>query len=557
MADDIITVDKITAADTRQQAANSSHTIYNNFTYCTGPSNEQRRSPVAMITDQLTQLGCISDCIFWKSKDGVFLGCNDAFARSVQLSSASAVIGKTDYDLPVQEKDSDGFRVDDEDVFKSGQPKLNIEEKLTFTDGRTMYLKTSKVPVFDADGNRQGVLGVYNDITELKLAQHKAEAANKAKSEFIANMSHDLRTPMNGILGMIDEINYLAADIRQLTAEPTEDSLSTIQAMASNIQEYVNIAKNSTGELLTFFTEVLETIRLESGQRKQLTEHFKLSQSLQKAMDLLRPTADHKNLNLTSQIHADVPNTLYGARLSLERILLELISNALKFTKQGNVDVSVKLLSTANYQAGDTVQLEIVVADTGIGIPDDKFEDIFENFSRLSSSYQGVYKGYGLGLHAVKCHVETMQGSIVVESKLGSGSRFICRLPFLISDQAPSATDPTERVVDWRACLQQLGGDKKMTEEVLRMCAHALTESKAHIQQSAQTHNYPALADELEKISSSVCYLKLPQLEKALQRLQATLNAKPQAQTPIEQACQALTRTIDNFVAACAERQFG
>jgi PAS domain S-box-containing protein len=553
LSEEIFTSIQADLSDLKDTSSAQPQTIYNHFTYLTNEAFGKTRSPIPMITDQLTQLGCISDCIFWKNKDGFFLGCNDAFAHSVKLKSAAEVIGKTDYDLPVQQKDSDHFRRDDCGVFETRTPKLNIEEKRTFTDGRVMYLRTSKIPIFNAAGEPQGVLGVYNDITELKLLQKQAEAANKAKSEFIANMSHDLRTPMNGIIGMVDEIGHLAEDIKKTVLNSPELAPAALLSMASNIQEYVDIAKGSTHELLAFFNEILENISLESGKTKHVYEHFFVEKSIQKNIALLRPTANNKNMALHVAISSNVPNHLYGARASFERILLELLSNAVKFTAQGQITVSVDLAGPTTYQVGDPVTLIVRVTDTGIGIPEDKHDEIFESFSRLSSSYRGVYPGYGLGLHAVKHYVKNMRGDIRVDSEVGRGSCFTCTLPFVISNQGPSIENVTEIAIDWACCLEQLGGDKKMVLEILSMCSQALISSKTTLQKALQEQDYYRLESELEKIFCSICYLKLPTLEKALQKLQTALQEKPRAHSFIEISYQELTEAIDLFVIACEQ----
>lgn len=143
--------------------------------------------------------------VFWKDRKGVYLGCNSCFARSVGLSSPQEVIGKTDYDLPIKKEDSDDYCRGDKQVTQSRQPKLNIEEEQTLLNGQKNFLLTSKIPVFNKHHDVIGVLGVYSNITDLKNAK-QLEATNAAKSEFIANMSHDLRTPITGMLGLVQDM---------------------------------------------------------------------------------------------------------------------------------------------------------------------------------------------------------------------------------------------------------------------------------------------------------------------------------------------------------------
>lgn len=575
--------------------------IYNNFTCFSDNERGHSRDPVVEITDYLTELGCISDCVFWKSKSGVFLGCNDAFAHSMRFANAKEILGKTDHDTAVKREDVNCFLHDDREVMETRSPKLNIEETLTFDDGQVVFLRTHKVPVFDSSGDVQGVLGVYTDITELKLAQRKAETANKAKSEFIANMSHDLRTPMAGVMGLLTELGCLADDIQtearegrqslldallgcaapsdqfqerrekgrpfssfsDTRSESNADSIrgpntfEKIQSMASLIRDYVNVARSSTDELLGFFNEILEIISLGSGKLESVDEDFSLLQVLKKNVDLLQPTANHKRLKLSANIDCNVPDCLRGMRRSLDRILLNLISNALKFTQVGSVDVRVSLSISPNYQIGDVIDLRFCIEDTGIGIPDDKLDEIFEHFSRLSSSYDGVYKGHGLGLFAVRRYVESMNGSIKVLSKLGEGTRFIARIPFevvALSETSKETVARQNHVIDWVGCLQIFEGNEAMTCEILKMCAEGLDASKQVIERAYLEHDILALRAELYKVCGGVCYLRLPQLEGALEVFQLTVREKPTDKRAMDEAYAILKQAMQNYHDACIAR---
>ncbi len=157
--------------------------------------------------------------IFWKDKNSVFLGCNETFAKSAGLSSPKEIIGKTDYDLPWTKTESDNYRADDKAVMQKGVPKLHIEETQTFSDGKKITLSTSKVPLFDPKGDIFGVVCIYTDITEKKRKEIELEktkqlalASSQAKSEFIANMSHDIRTPITGVVGMLQDLLSVAHD---------------------------------------------------------------------------------------------------------------------------------------------------------------------------------------------------------------------------------------------------------------------------------------------------------------------------------------------------------
>ena len=376
--------------------------------------------------------------IFWKNTEGVYLGCNDSFAKSIDLLSSSDVIGKTDYDLPVKKEDSDSYRKDDHEVIQSKKGKLNIEERQTLDSGEIVFLLTSKVPFYDPNGNVLGLIGMYHDITELKTSKNKAEAANKAKSEFIANMSHDIRTPMAGVMGMFAESKEL---IKELAEHPSDCS-----DIPSQIAGLLEVGESSAGELLTLFNEILGMISLESGDISEDPENFNTAQVIGKNINLLKSTANLKGLILSATIEKSIPENLRGLRRSLDRILMNLLSNAIKFTEKGSVDVSVKSLSEGNPSVGDNIKVQISIKDTGIGILEKDYEGIFLNFSRIESSYRGIHKGYGMGLYAVKLYVESMGGEITLQSVMGEGSTFIVTLPFTVSDCSDSQQEKPENI---------------------------------------------------------------------------------------------------------------
>jgi signal transduction histidine kinase/FixJ family two-component response regulator len=263
-------------------------------------------------------------------------------------------------------------------------------------------------------------------------------AASNAKTEFIANMSHDLRTPMSGLVGVLDSmdamLNQLKVTLEYSDQVSKEKLLSQMQHSIDALLAPLDVARGATHELLQLFSEILETIRLESGKIEHVLEHFNLEKVIEKNIALLQPIAEHHNLLLQAQVSDDVPEFFYGVRRSLDRILINIISNALKFTKEGEVTIDVSMKQEGPIAVGDAVHIIIRIIDTGIGIPEDKYEEIFNHFARLTASYKGVYKGSGLGLYAVKRYVESMDGDISVSSVLGKGSVFELVIPLIVSD---------------------------------------------------------------------------------------------------------------------------
>ncbi|MCP4474039.1 MAG: response regulator, partial [Gammaproteobacteria bacterium] len=291
-------------------------------------------------------------------------------------------------------------------------------------------------------------LAISVDITEKKKMElalldekKRAEAASHAKSEFIANMSHDMRTPITAMLGVMRSLLVHIEEIKAISQ--SESGIYSEEKYQKILNELVDSAYQdnsllmaTTNELLILFNDVLEVICLESGQSKQTVESFAIRECLEHNKQLQQPVAQDKHLQLTYTISKHVPVYLTGIRSYLDRILLNLVSNGLKFTEKGlvHIHVSLKNDTEQQFKTGDTIQLKISVEDSGIGIPKDKFETIFEHFSRLTSSYNSGYKGAGLGLYAVKQYVNTMKGKIDVTSTVGKGSCFTVILPLTVSD---------------------------------------------------------------------------------------------------------------------------
>jgi len=349
--------------------------------------------------------------VFWKDINGVYLGCNDAFVQSLGLSSEDEIIGKTDFTLPVEVQEAAAYREDDLDVINTNKPKLNIEEEQTFPD-KTVHLLTSKVPLSLDENGVDGVLGIYSDITELKETKIRlekaliaAEAANKAKKEFIANMSHDLRTPLTGMVGM--------AEIMLMSPE-------------TNINhEHIGDFHLSSKRLLALFNQVLHYIESENPKHLGEQEPFALQAMFDDLKALFKPTETLTGVPINYTVSKTVPGVTFGYGSALHRIVLNLISNATKFTESGNIDVNGDYIALDDERG----MLKLSVADTGIGIPDNAKGKIFERFGRVSPSFEGDKPGAGLGLNIVKRNVEEMGGTIHFVSEEGKGSTFICEVP--------------------------------------------------------------------------------------------------------------------------------
>ncbi len=364
------------------------------------------------VIDLLKQLPCY---VFWKDVNCVYLGCNDLFAQSAGLSTTDEIIGKTDYDLPWGKYEGDLYRADDQKVIESKIPKLNIEEPQTSSDGKNIVLLTSKVPLLKKSGEVVGVLGIYSDITdrknmedELKETNKKLDLISRAKTEFIANMSHDVKTPLSGIISLAQLLN------------------SRVQP------EYRDLTQNvldASQQLMIFFENCIELSKLEGGSITLSEENFNLKRLLNEIFHLFQPSVKAKGLELHLEYMEQIPKRLFGNRATLYRTLLNLVGNAVKFTSEGSVTISVKL---SQKSTDKTAVVKLTITDTGIGIPEDKQQAIFERFSRAVLSYQGTYEGHGIGLYIVQKFVKAMGGEIRVTSQEGVGSQFTVVIPFQI-----------------------------------------------------------------------------------------------------------------------------
>lgn len=344
--------------------------------------------------------------IFYASRDDQLLGMNNKLSQHYGLDTQVYLNNSLLEFPPMTEADFREYSRMKEEVLSTGKPCVR-QSTFQSANGKSGVALYSLNVYYLADGSVGGFLGVFTDITgikekekELEVALKNANAATEAKSLFLANMSHEIRTPMNAILGMSHLAMQTQLDDRQ------EDYLRKIHGAATSLLGIIN--------------DILDFSKIESGKLKMETIDFEIAKVVNDAIQLFAESSTPKNLKFIVDLPPALPQWFRGDPLRLGQILTNLVGNAVKFTKHGEIIVAIEQGISRNNQ----IQLKFSVQDTGIGIAQENLERLFEPFTQNDNSTTRHYGGTGLGLTISRNLVEMMGGNIWAESQLGSGSTF-------------------------------------------------------------------------------------------------------------------------------------
>lgn len=350
-----------------------------------------------------------NDNIVLSDNEGRITWVNDAFTRTTGYTTEDA-LGRLPGEL-LNGPDTDPKTIAAiSGAIREGKPYRG--EILNMTcDGRSIWIETNLVPVLDADGRVEMTIAIERDVTaarayaqQMAAARLAAEEAARAKAEFLATMSHEIRTPMNGVVGMADMLS--------------DTELSAEQRL------YNDTIRSSAQLLLKIINDILDLSKLDAGKVQLSPVVFDLRACLDNIMRLMKSQADAKGLDLLLEVEPHLPLYTCLDDGRLRQILINLIGNAIKFTETGSVTVRVQGKASANSH-----MLQVEVADTGIGIPPDKLDRVFEQFEQADAATTRRFGGTGLGLTISRLLIEAMGGEISVISTPGQGSCFGFSLP--------------------------------------------------------------------------------------------------------------------------------
>lgn len=378
----------------------------NNFYLLKANNNEREEKNKQNEIHQLKTLIENMPCnVYWMDKNCTMMGCNQNVLNMLNITREQ-FHGKSYEELSALCHWPEGLayklKNDDLSVMHTGKPIIaNEDPPIPNGDGTFSNFLTSRVPLKNQNGEIVGVAGISTEVSALKEAKKKAEAANHAKTEFIANMSHDIRTPLTGVIGISDILEKLEAN--------------------PELKQYAHDIHDCGQQLLAMLNSILDVVSADHvNEQDNVIETFNLTQCIEEVIHLEKPTMVVKHLDLRVDIDQTIPAFLVNDKTKIHRILLNLFSNAVKFTEKGSITLKVQLLNIQNHLA----KVRFSVTDTGIGIPKEQQQKVFDRFFRASPSYKRQYTGHGVGLHIAQSYAKSLDTEIKLLSQEGIGTTF-------------------------------------------------------------------------------------------------------------------------------------
>lgn len=395
---------------------------------------------------------------------------------------------------------------------QAGIYELQIRKK----NGEWIWVLISGAPIYDENGRVVGSMGIHYDITkrknleaELRLAKDEAERARQAEKEFLAQMSHEIRTPLNAVIGMANLLS---------TTELNEEQSS-----------YVQDVKYAADVLHGLISDVLDLSKIEAGKLELSESLVNIHESVAMMSRTLEYRAKEKGNKLTFHVDQNVPHSLLADRNIINQILLNLVGNSIKFTKNGNIHIQLK----AERLEGDHCELHFEVSDTGIGIAPDKIDSVFEKFKQAEGRQtHKEYGGTGLGLPICKQLIELHGGQISLESELGKGSRFIFSIFCKVSHEiAPSLQrEGDEKPIDISSLHFLIAEDTYLNQKYVKGLLHRWGASWVLTENGHEA----VLASQKERFDVILMDMQMPEMDgyEATRAIRADAN-NPNQNSPI------------------------